>query len=495
MKRLAGLCLLLVAVALPGGARPRARYLTILHCNDTHGYLEPWLLDGKSVGGFARIAGLVKRIRRENAARGRATIFLEAGDVLLGTPQSMVFGGEPDVLAFNRMGLDAMTIGNHEFDFGRAVFARLVDRARFPIVSANIFTRDGHLFRPPTTILTPIAGLRVGVIGLTTADTAVTTFPTNVADLVFDDPVATARHVVPLLELQCDVVVALTHIGSTVDRQLARAVPGIDVVIGGHDQIPLFNPERVGNAVICQAQDRGLYLGRVDLRIEGERVIYESGRLIPIDSTLADDPEVAWLVASFLARLRPSMERVEGTAAVRLDGERATGQRLETGLGSLIADLMRTVTGADVALLNSGGVRGSIDAGPVTVGAVLTALPFDNKVVVIKVPGRVIGEALQRSASAEYGKGGFLQVSGLTCTISAGSATDISVGGTPLEAERTYTLALPDFLLAGGDGYALFEPYRANALNTGHILNALLLDALRGGTPLQPPAAGRIRTR
>jgi 2',3'-cyclic-nucleotide 2'-phosphodiesterase (5'-nucleotidase family) len=156
---------------------------------------------------------------------------------------------------------------------------------------------------------------------------------------------------------------------------------------------------------------------------------------------------------------------------------------------------MRTVTGADVALLNSGGVRGSIDAGPVTVGAVLTALPFDNKVVVIKVPGRVIGEALQRSASAEYGKGGFLQVSGLTCTISAGSATDISVGGTPLEAERTYTLALPDFLLAGGDGYALFEPYRANALNTGHILNALLLDALRGGTPLQPPAAGRIRTR
>ncbi len=253
------LTIALIGVASPTSSLPRARNLTILYFNDSHGHLEPWKPDEKSdatIGGIARIATVVERIRRENRALRRSTVLLQAGDILQGTPLSAVYQGEPDIECFNIMGVDAMTLGNHEFDFGKSNVAKLVERADFPILSANVFWTDGRPFARASTVVES-NGLRVGVRGLTTAETPSTTFPTNVADLTFDDPIRAARYAVPVLEPHCDIVVALTHLGVPEDRRLAAAVPAIDVIVGGHTHAKLITPERVGNTVIVQAQDYG----------------------------------------------------------------------------------------------------------------------------------------------------------------------------------------------------------------------------------------------
>ena len=272
------LTIALIGVASPTPSLPRARNLTILYFNDIHGHLEPWKPDAKSdatIGGIARIATVVERIRRENRALRRSTVLLQAGDILQGTPLSAVYQGEPDIECFNIMGVDAMTLGNHEFDFGKSNVAKLVERADFPILSANVFWTDGRPFARASTVVES-NGLRVGILGLTTAETPSTTFPTNVADLTFDDPIRAARYAVPVLEPHCDIVIALTHLGIPEDRRLAAAVPAIDVIVGGHTHAKLITPERVGNTVIVQAQDYGRFLGRLDLRIEPDgRVLTE----------------------------------------------------------------------------------------------------------------------------------------------------------------------------------------------------------------------------
>jgi 2',3'-cyclic-nucleotide 2'-phosphodiesterase (5'-nucleotidase family) len=488
---------LLLAIAAASATPPKARELTILYFNDIHGHLVAWQPDPdkpEKVGGIARMAALVERIRRENRRSGRATILLEAGDVLQGTPMSVVFEGTPDVEAFNLMKLDAMALGNHEFDFGIANLRRITALARFPVLSANVYAEGGASFARPTAILTPAPGLRVGVIGLTTADTPLSTFPTNVEGLVFDDPVAVARHAVPVLESQCDLVVALTHIGVAEDRRLAREVPGVDVVIGGHNHIAIERFERAGNAVICQAQDNGRYLGRLDLTLEGGRVASATARLIPLDASLPEDPRVARLVGGYAKRLDARVGEKIGRSRVLLDGTRANVRTRETTLGNFVADLVRDAARTEIALVNGGALRASIGAGTVTYGDVLTALPFPNAIVSAKLPGRAIREALDRAASLDPADlpGGFLQVSGVKFRIEGGRAVDVRVGGAPLDDARLYSVALPDFLLLGGDGYRMLADAATSRVEAGIVLNGLVVDYFRNGGEADARVEGRI---
>lgn len=502
-SRILAAVLLVLAVALvaaPGLGRGRARTLTILYFNDIHGHLEPWKPDTKkeaTIGGIARMAALVERIRRENRAAGRATLLLEAGDILQGTPMSAVFQGEPDMEAFNRMRIDAMAIGNHEFDFGEPNLEKLLRTARFPVLSANIYRDDNSLLTTPAVVLQPIPGMRIGVIGLTTVETPTTTFPTNVAGLHFDDPIVTARHAVPLLERECDLVVALTHIGVPEDRRLAAEVPGVDVIIGGHTQIAIPTPARVGDTVICQAQDNCRYLGRLDLTIENGRATVTRGELIPIVDGMREDRQIAAIVRGYASKLDARLSVVVGEAAVDLDGERADVRTRETTLGNFVTDLAREAAHTDVAIVNGGGLRASIGSGKVTFGDVLNTLPFSNTLVAVKLPGKTLHEALDYAASLEPEDlpGAFLQVSGLTYAIENGRATDIRIGGEPLDDAKVYSVAMPDFLLVGGDGYSMFGPAAIERVDTGIVLNGLVLDFFRKGGVANPKIEGRVVRR
>jgi len=335
------------------------------------------------------------------------------------------------------------------------------------------------------------------VVGLTTAETPQSTVPSNVAGLAFDDPVVAARHIVPMLERECDLVVALTHIGLDEDRRLARDVPGVDVVVGGHTHLALQTPERVGATPIVQAGDNGRFLGRLDLTIVDGKVTDSHGELIPIVDGMPEDVAVSRLVEGFAGRVRDRLATVVGTSTALLDGDRTRARSGETTLGNFVADLMRTATRADVALVNGGSLRASIGAGSVTYGDVITALPFENPVVVVALRGRTLRAALDRSAALAPASqpGGFLQVSGLRYAIENGRAVDVTVAGAPLDDEREYTVAISDFLLAGGDGYTTFASEGTQRPPTGLVVQTLVLDAFRSGAEVSPRLDGRIVRR
>jgi len=488
VRRLAAvLCL---SLCLPGPACTTTETLTILHVNDFHGSLQPTRTgaDRPEEGGAARLAALVK------TERTPTTLFLAAGDLMQGTNLSNLFAGRPVIEAFNLMGLDAAAVGNHEFDDGQPALSERAAEARFPFLAANI-AGDGP-WQP--TLIRKVGSLRVAIFGLTTEETPVATHPRNVQGLVFNNAVETARTLVAELRPQADLIVALTHLGAEEDEKLAAAAPGIDVIIGGHTHTRIEKPATIGETLLLQAYERGVFLGRLDLEVTKGKVLAHRYRLLPVTAAAGEDPAVAALVAAYLQQSGDKMNEVVGTAAVDLEGGKEAMRSRETTLGDLVADVMREAAGADVALINGGTIRAGIPAGPVTVGAIYNVLPFDNWLISFAVTGKELRESLETGvARVEVRDGGFPQVSGMSYTFDpeapAGSRiVAVSVGGAPLEETRRYVLATHDFLAAGGNGYTVFAGHDPVYNDSGRTLRVVLAEWWRQRGSVSYAVDGRI---
>jgi len=493
------LALALLITAGPVIGSPPPLRLTLLFFNDLHGNLMPFKApnqDGQTVemGGIARIAGLVKKIEAENQKAGAKTLLLVAGDILQGTPMSTVFKGKPDVEALNLMGVDAMTVGNHEFDFGLDNFLALKKLARFPIISSNIIWRDtGKLVNRPSVSFPLTARFRLTVIGATTRELLVTTKPENVARLDVLDSVVTVKAEYERAK-KSGPVILLSHSRFSTDQAIAQTVPGLAAIIGGHDQL-LFQPVReVGPVRIFQAFEKGKYLGRLDLDVDpvtGAATI-ANWTYLPITADLPADPAVEALVLSYYQKLDEQFREVIGEAKVPLDGERERIRYEETNLGDFVADIMREFTSADVALINAGALRSSIDAGPVTVEEVFKMMPYENEVLTVELSGAEIEQVLTRAVSGTRADedGGFLHVSGIRFKIKGGKVEDLTVGGQPVQPEKNYQVAITDFMASGGDGYDLFK--RKASTPTGNPLRELIVDTIRRQKVIDPKTDGRI---
>lgn len=475
--------------SLPG----HAEHLTILHLNDLHGQLEPFKANsGASVGGAARLAGLVKQIREENGRLGRHTLLLVAGDLFLGTAISAFFKGEAELKFINLLQPDAVTLGNHEFDFGRDMLHQRLAEARFPVVSANIYQGKERLFSP--LLLKDLSGrLRVAIFGLITPDTLQLAHPNNIKGLTFSDPVAEAKELARNISQRSDICIALTHTGVEIDKRLARQIPGLDIIIGGHDHIALSEPIKIGDVWIGQAQNRGLYLGRVDLRIEGKKVVKLGGALIPITEELPEDKEVKEMVSSYRTKLERQLKEVVGKTNGRLVGEAEKIRSMETNLGNLVADVMRQSADSEIALVNGGSIRGSIEVGPITLEDVWRVFPYESRLVRLELTGRQIEQTLKYSVSLGPGlSGGFLQLSGLSFAIGASGPQDIRVQGKPLQPDRFYSVAITDFMFAGGDGYPTFQKGR-NQFFPPALIRDLVTTYLKENKEISRVVEGRIR--
>jgi len=491
-------CLFLTAALAVSFSPPASQRVTILFFNDLHGHLEPFTvkqLDKPAeVGGIARIAALVKQIRAENEKIGAKTLVLVAGDILQGTPMSTVFMGEPDVLALNNIGVNAMTVGNHEFDFGLDNLLALRKAAKFPIISSNIVWKEsGELVFEPSVAFEISDNVTLTVIGATTRELLTTTKPSNVERVDALNSVETVeKHYTPAIRK--GPVILLSHSRAVTDSLIAAAAPGLAAVIGGHDQV-LFNPYRtVGDVPVFQAFEKGKFLGRIDFMIDpasGKTTIASWG-YIPITAELAKDPEVEGLVESYASRLDVKFKEVIGENKEFLDGERDRIRYEETNLGDWVTDIMREFTGADVALINAGGLRASIDRGPVTVESVFKAMPYENELLVVDLTGAELLAVLTRSvrSTREEEDGGFLHVSGIRFTIDGKVPRDIEVGGRPLDAAGTYKVAITDFMFSGGDGYGLFVG--KSAVDTGLPLRELIVDSVRKSGVIDARTDGRI---
>lgn len=447
---LSGFFLIACVCSADGGERR----LRILHVNDFHGFAEAYTPYGETEkrGGVAYLAALAEKRRAE-----MPSLFLAAGDMIQGSNWANHFRGVSVIEAMNVMRVDAMVVGNHEFDFGRETLTERIREAAFPVLGANVAGLEGL----PPYVIRDVGGVKIGIIGVVAEDTPVATHPRNVAGLTFLPPAAVVRRYLGEVRKQAQVIVILSHLGFPADRQLARDVPGIDIIVGGHSHTRLAEPVRVGGTTIVQAFEHGKVLGVLDLTVDGGVLVRAEGKLEDIiPAAMPADEHVAAIVARRQRTVDAAMNETIGETRIALDGEHVRVK--ETNLGDLIADVVRATTGADAAIVNGGGIRRSVPAGKITVGTVYDVVPHDNYLVAVKLTGKQIRDTLEHGVSAvEEARGRFPHVSGIRFRYSPSAppgarVREVAVAGAPLDPDKLYVVGTIDFLAAGGDGFTAF---------------------------------------
>jgi 5'-nucleotidase / UDP-sugar diphosphatase len=426
----------------------------ILYLNDFHGFAEPYKPYGsdKTLGGVAYLAANITRLRSEKPA-----LLLAAGDMIQGNNWANLSQGKSVIELMNAMKFDAMVAGNHEFDFGQETLKKRIAEAHFPVLGANV---EGFDSLKPY-VIKEISGVKIGIIGVVTEDTPISTHPKNVSGLKFIPVRLSLQKYLDELRDKVSIIIVLSHIGYANDRILAEQVKDIDLIVGGHSHTKLLSPVVIGHTIVVQAWEHAKALGVLDLTVEDGKIIAFNGHLEEIEPEPGkEDKAVMSIVDKYRRNVDAVLNETIGEAACDLDGENVRTR--ETNLGNFVADRMREVSGADAAIINGGSIRASIKKGPIAVKNIYTALPFDNYIVAIKLTGRQILETLEHGVSAiEKGEGRFPQVSGLTFRYSLASrpaarVKEVSIAHKPLDPDKEYIVATNDFLAAGGDGYKAF---------------------------------------
>ncbi|MEA5477568.1 5'-nucleotidase C-terminal domain-containing protein [Pseudanabaena galeata UHCC 0370] len=513
--------LIVVSPALLNVVAQESRFsLRILHTNDHHAHLEPAKYGDRLLGGIARRRTLIDQIRAENKTNQEPLLLLDAGDIFQGTLYFNQYLGQADLDFYNALNYDASTIGNHEFDRGQQVLADFIAKAKFPIISANIdIAPESPLYGKvrPWHVLN-MQGEKVGLFGLTTPDTAILA---SVGEGVkFTDPIAAAKASVSSLKKQgINKIVALTHIGFENDVTLARKVPDIDIIIGGHSHTSVGNipnanhpyplVEKNGTkapVLVVTDWEWGKYLG--DLSVSFDRagkLIAWAGKPHAIDASIKPNPEFMDKLKAYAAPIEALRQKVIGKSLVALDGDRVKLRTSETPLGNLIADAILAKTKVDqvqVAIVNAGGIRNGFPLGDITMGNVLEALPFGNTITRVELTGKQLIEALESGVSmAEQGEGRFPQVAGIRFVwdskLPAGKrVTKVEVKDASgkfqlLNSKDVYRVATNNFLASGGDGYRVFAEGK-NLLETGYLLSDAIAEYITASSPLQITTEGRI---
>lgn len=513
---------LVVLLALPAGLVAEVPRLTILHTNDHHGHLAPFTYNqSPETGGLAAQYAAVNIVRQEVEKSGGHVLILSAGDVNSGMPDSDLLNAEPDFKAMNLIGYDAMALGNHEFDKPREVLQQQKAWAQFPFLAANILLKDTGKPLFGDYIIKQLAGLKVAIIGFTTPETPKITLPGRTSDLIFVDPAQAAKEILAQVRDKVDIVIALTHLGyypelkinrlHKGDGYLARNAPGIDVIVGGHTHSAFKKAKRIGNTLVVQAGEFGVYLGRLDLKYDDQlrKIVSHKSQLIPINLKahieykgeqffMSTGPafvphlRVTKLLAPYLEKSNAMLSEPVGEAMIPLVGDRVKVRSGETNLGNLITDVMRETGGAEVALQNAGGIRSGIAQGRISYRDILAVLPFGDTLITMELTGAQLLEVLQHAARQPPGSGGWLHVSGLTWGIQGGMPANVMIGGKPLDQKRVYRVATNNFLAAGGDGYSVLQS-GAKKYDTGFLVADMVRQYISRKKQVAPQVEGRLK--
>jgi 2',3'-cyclic-nucleotide 2'-phosphodiesterase (5'-nucleotidase family) len=484
---------LLLAAALAAGCPPTPQSLVVLHFNDFHGQVQPVKnKDGSAQGGLDRLAGLADAIRADDAGKHVPTLLLNAGDILTGTAFSTLFRGKPEFHVLGLMRLTAMTPGNHEWDCGATALETRARDASFPLLVANLKANDpARVFWKPFATFT-VGHSRIGIIGVTTPDTPLTTAPGNTKGFTFTDPVAAVGNVLGSIgPRQWDFVIVLSHCGFDVDRKIAHAFPQIGLIVGGHDHKVIEKPWIENGVPIVQAGDRGRFLGRVTVTLRRGRRPAVAGTLIPVLNGTPASGDVARYIAPFLAREQEELGTFIARLPRELSGDRNLLRTAEAPIGDLITDGMRRAASADAAFLNGGTVRAGLPAGAVTQKDLYGCLPYFDSLHTTRLTGEQIQALLDRCASmpSTDPPGGFLQMSGISVTYRRGNARHVLIGGKPLDLRADYLVACTNFLCSGGDGLVEFTQGR-DIRDWGISIQDILRREI-GSPDIKIPTAGK----
>lgn len=494
MKKLLSLFLVLalafslcVGVLAEEPAGELAGEIVILHTNDVHG----------AISSYAKVAAL----KAEYEAKGAEVLLMDAGDYIQGEPYVSVSQGETAIRLMNYVGYDVATIGNHEFDYGYENLAELAAAAEFPIIAANVMYNGKTAFEA-NKVFELESGVKVGVFGLSTPETATKAHPGKIKGVTFlsgdDMNKAAQAQVDELTAAGCDYIICLGHLGiddsskgyRSVD--LLEAVTGIDVFIDGHSHSSLDDVKAlVGED--CKVGDTLLTSTGTKLATVGAVVISEDGisiESVDLEKYEGSDDVVEEAAQLVIDEVDAAYGEVFAKSEVELCGEKAPGNRTEeTNNGDLIADAILWQAKKDgslpvadenvIAITNGGGIRAAIAAGDITKKDVNTVLPFGNTVAYVTVKGSVLLEALEASTyCTPEAVGAFPQVAGIEFTVDTNKAYDQgeqypgstyyapasinrvtieSINGKAFDPEATYVVVTNDFLAAGGDTYYAFS--------------------------------------
>lgn len=470
--------------------------VTLLQVNDVYQFTP---VDQGTTGGLARVLTLTKSIRQQNPN----TLFLLAGDTISPSVESITLKGSQMIDAWNAIGLDYATFGNHEFDFGPATLKDRIKESKFGWVAANVIDRTtGKTFAGvPPYVIRQFGTVKIGIFGLVLPETKITSRPGD--DVEFRSPCDTAKQMVSELRGQgVKVIVALTHLSMREDKEVARCAD-VDVIIGGHEHTLLES--HAGSAPIFKMTADARELGQIDLNISQTTGELESidWKVIEVDSKTPEAPEFSAVYKKY-SNLLAELSKPVGKSSVKLDARSAENRTKETNVGNLVADSFRKALTAEVGLMNGGSIRADelMPAGQITIRDVLSILPFKNKLVKIEVTGAMLKAALEHGVSriapgAE--PGGFPQVSGVQFSFDASKApgsrvVDVKVNGQPLNETRKYTLATSTFIaLDGGDGYTMFKgaPVLLSP-DSAPVDSDALKRMFVGGKAVAPKVEGRI---
>ncbi len=481
----------------------------VMYTNDVHGYYK----STSAVIGHDYISALKKQAEATVGADN--VLMLDAGDATQGILFAGISKGESAVKVMNAVGYDAMTIGNHEFDYGMSRLFELAAMSDFPFLTNLDLKSNGKASDniKPYKIFDTKSGLKVGVFGITTPETATTTNPLNVVGVDFgtlDSIVAYTQKTADALKAEkCDVVIALTHLGATgnfASKLVAEKITGVDVVIDGHSHT-VMPGQAAGKAVITQTGTAGANVGVLSITkktpgITATTELISKGAIAGL--VTAPDATVTNLINTYQVAVDEYSKTVVANISTTISAVRAEVRTKETAIGNLATDAMRAATGADVAMTNGGGLRDVVfPAGNITKGHTNTLLPFGNVLRLANVSGQVLKDALEVGAKLyPEQNGAFTHVSGMTYKINAhlpaGSrVSDVTVNGKPLDLKKTYKLATNDFMAdAGGDGYSMFvTPFKTNALpfeSKEVTLDGVLAWYLNENKNVEPKVEGRI---
>ncbi|OSQ51468.1 bifunctional metallophosphatase/5'-nucleotidase [Marivita geojedonensis] len=505
------------ALALTAGVAQADYSLTILHTNDFHARFEPISkydsgcsaednAEGKCFGGSARLMTAINDAK----ARTNNHILVDGGDQFQGTLFYTYYKGKLAAEMMNQMGYDAMTVGNHEFDDGPEVLRGFVDSVEFPVLMSNADISGEPLLSDAIqkSVIIERGGEKLGLIGLTPQDTDELASPGP--NVIFTDPVDAVQGEVDRLTAEgVNKIIVLSHSGYNTDIRVAENTTGVDVIVGGHSNTLLGDmegaagsyPTMVGNTAIVQAYAFGKFLGELNVTFDDEGNVTEAaGAPLIMDAAVSEDEATKARITEAAAPLDEIRNKVVAEAADVITGDRSVCRQMECTGGNLIADAMLERVrdqGIDVALMNSGGIRADIDAGPVTMGEVLTVLPFQNSLSTFQVTGATLLDALENGVSQHAdGAGRFLQVSGMSFTADltqepGSRISDVMIGGEPLDPEKVYGVVSNNFVRNGGDGFSMFRD-AMNAYDFGPDLADVTAEFIAENAPYQPYTDGRI---
>ncbi len=501
--------------------------LTVLHTNDHHGHF--WKNRHGEYGMAARKT-LIDSIRKEVADKGGYSLLLSGGDINTGVPESDMQNAEPDFKGMAKLGYDAMALGNHEFDNPLSVLKQQQEWVNFPFLAANIYDKkSGERVFKPYQVFTK-GGVKIAVIGLTTEDTMKIGNPEYISGLEFRNPVEVVKALVPEIKKagNPDLIFAVTHMGhyqnakygvnAPGDVTLARSLPAgyLDMIIGGHSQNPVCmepslenydpefkpgkdcRPDRQNGTWIVQAHEWGKYVGRADFSFKDGKLTLGEYKLIPVNlkkKVKIDGKKVRQLVADeikedqeMLDFLTPYQKVGEkalnvkvGSSDAKLIGDRNVVRFKQTNLGRLIAIAQKEKVNADFGVMNSGGVRDSIEVGDITYKDVLKVQPFANTVVKATMKGSDIKKYLDVVATKSVDSGAYPQFAGISMTVKKDGVHNVVINGKPLANDKTYTFSVPSFNAAGGDGY----PKLMDMIDTGFVDAEVLKSYIQHHSPLK----------